>query len=155
VVLDEHPELAHGSRAAIRDAGLARLQEADARTRAAAVSLVVLVRDPSAPTLAVNALDDASPWVRLRGLLGVFLLKPPGCLPRVLVLLDDEDPNVRSFAAAALERVGDATSLAALPEARARELDPVVWDRIDETVAILEGRRPSTPIDPSVWDEAE
>jgi HEAT repeat protein len=72
-----------------------------------------------------------------------------------LVLLDDEDPNVRSFAAAALERVGDATSLAALPEARARELDPVVWDRIDETVAILEGRRPSTPIDPSVWDEAE
>lgn len=154
-VLDEHPDLAHGSRAAIRDAGLARLRDPDARTRAAAVSLVVLVRDPSAPTAAVDALDDQSPRVRVRGLLGVFLLKPPGCLPRVLGLLDDEDTNVRSFAAGALERVGDATSVAVLSEARARERDPGVRDRIDETLAILEGRRPPTPIEPSIWEEAE
>lgn len=154
-VLDEHPELAHGSRAAIRDASLARLRDSDARIRAAAVSLVILVRDLSAPTVAVNALDDPSPSVRARGLLGVFFLKPPGCLSRVLELLADEDPNVRSFAAGALERVGDATTVVALSQARARERDSRVGDRIDETVAILEGRQPPTPIEPSLWEEAE
>ena len=37
--------------------------------------------------MAANALDDPSPDVRMRGLLGVIFLKPPGCLPRVLELL--------------------------------------------------------------------
>ena len=154
-VLDEHPELARESRAAIRDAGLARLRDPDDRTRAAAVGIVILVRDPSAPTVVVNALDDPSPRVRFNGLLGVIFLKPPGCLPRVLELLDDESPNVRTWAAAALERVGDATTVAALSQARTRERDSVVQDRIDETVAILEGRRPATPIEPSIWEAAE
>ena len=154
-VLDEHPELAHGARAAIRDAGLARLRDSDHRTRAAAMSLVILVRDPSAPNVAVNALNDPSPGVREQGLLGVIFLKPPGCLARVLELLDDESPNVRMWAAAALERVGDATSVATLVHARARERDSVVQARIDDTVAILEGRRSPTPIEPSIWEEPE
>jgi HEAT repeat protein len=154
-VLDEHPELAHGSREAIRDAGVSRLRDLDDRTRAAAVSLVILTRDASAPTVAVNALDDPSPGVRTRGLIGVIFLEPPGCLRRVLELLDDENSNIRSLAAAALERVGDATSVATLSKARAREGDSQVRDRIDETVAILEGRRPPTPIEPSIWEVAE
>jgi HEAT repeat protein len=85
-------------------------------------------------------------------LLGVFQLQPLGCLDDVLRLLSDDDPNVRALAAATVERVGDRSSITALLNARSAEKDQSVRERIDEVVDILEGRRPSTPIE-SFMDE--
>ena len=150
---EEHRDRILEARRSILDASVPLIRDPDERIRAASVSLAALLRDPSAVGIVVGALSDPSPDVRLRALLGVFHLQPPACLDDVLRLLrDDEDQHVRAFAAAAIERIGDASSVPALIEVRAREREPRVRDAIDEVVAILEGRHPPTPIEPFLED---
>ncbi len=136
------------SRQAILNTCAPLVRDPDPEFRDASVALITLLRDPSAPSVAVAALSDPSSSVRVIALIGVFHLQPPGCLDDVIRLLEDEDEVVRSFAAAAMERVGDASSVAALQDARTREPEQHVREKIDMVVDILEGRRPPTPIEP-------
>jgi len=120
--------------------------------RSLSLAIATMLRDPSAPGLAVAALSDPSPEVRVGGLISVFHLRPYGSIGKVLQLLSDEDPWVRQFAAGAIERVGDRSSVSSLTRAREREEDPAVRNAIDDVVAILEGRSPPTPIEPFMED---
>ena len=140
------------ARRAILSVCMPLARDPDPRVRHASVALVILLRDPSAPSVAVAALSDPSSSVRVIALMGVFHLQPPGCLDDVIRLVEDEDEYVRSFAVAAMERVGDASSVAALQDAKTREPEQHVREKIDSVVDILEGRRPPTPIEPYLED---
>jgi HEAT repeat protein len=122
------------------------------RVRATAISIATALRDPSAPTLAISALSDTFPAVRMRGLLGVIFLQPSGSLATLLPLLADQDENVRTYAAAALEWVGDRSSLDHLVAAQARESHPLAKKAIDEAISVLEGRRSPHPVEPFMED---
>jgi HEAT repeat protein len=148
----DRPASVRAVREGILHASRGWVHDTDPRTRAAALSLLLLLRDPAAEPIIVAALSDPDPTVRVRALLGVFHLRPPGCLDEVLRLLADADPHVRSFAAAALERVGDPGSVGSLIDARDRERDPNVRERMAEVVDIMEGRRPPTPIESFMKD---
>jgi HEAT repeat protein len=151
--METHADRVKELRRSILEACLPMVRDPDHRVRAASVFIAITLRDPSASSVVVGALSDPSPDVRLRAVLGVFHLQPPGCLDDVLRLLrSDEDQHVRAFAAAAIERIGDASSVPALLEARAHEPEPRVREAIDEVVAILEGRHPPTPIEPFMED---
>jgi HEAT repeat protein len=146
--LGEHRDGILEARQSILNACVPLIRALDPQIRANAMSLATVLRDPSAPAAVVAALSDPSSNVRVRALFGVFHLQPFGCLDDVLRLLADEDTNVRALAAAAVERVGDRSTVATLVGARTAEKDDWVRGRIDEVVDILEGRRPPTPIEP-------
>lgn len=148
--METHADRVKETRAAVLAVCVPLVRDPHQQIRALSLGIVIALRDPSAPSLAVAALSDPAPGVRVSGLLGVFHLQPPGSLGHVIRLLDDEDENVRSFAAATIERVGDASSVTFLEEARAHEPEQRVRERIDEVVDILEGRKPPTPIESSL-----
>ena len=139
------------ARQAILSVCVPLVRDRDPQIRHASLALVILLRDPSAPSVAAAALSDSSSSVRVLAL-GVFHLQPPGCLDDVIRLLHDEDEYVRSFAAAAIERVGDGSAVAVLQEARTHEPEQHVRDKMAEVVDILEGRRPPTPIESYLED---
>jgi hypothetical protein len=143
-----HPDRVRSLRDAIRVACVPLARDPVPAVRSLALGIVTALRDPSAPSLAVAALSDPEPSVRTSGLIAVFHLQPPGSVGAVLRLLHDEDPWVRRFAVSAMERVGDRDAVSALSEVRDSEEDRTVREAIDDVVAILEGRRPPTPIEP-------
>ena len=147
-VAQERPADVRASRGSILSMVRPWLADPDPAVRAQALGFTTLLRDDRAGSAATAALSDLDARVRLQALIGVFHLAPAGCLGEVLRLLSDPDPNVRSFAAAALERVGDEAARDALAEAVEREPDPVVRERMAEVLEILDGRRPPTPIEP-------
>jgi HEAT repeat protein len=150
--LENHRDRILEARQSILNACVPLIKDPDPHIRVRALGLATVLRDPSASAALVAALADDSSSVRGMALLGVFQLQPLGCLDDVLRLLSDDDPNVRALAAATVERVGDRSSITALLNARTAEKDQSVRERIDEVVDILEGRRPSTPIE-SFMDE--
>jgi HEAT repeat protein len=149
---ETHPQRVREARDQILEVSLGSVNEPDPALRAMSINFLTLFRDQAAPTIVVGALADPAPQVRVAALLAVFHLRPPACHDDVLRLLDDDDVNVRASAAAALERVGDRSSVRALTEARSREQDEWVRRRIDEVVDILDGRLPPTPIESFMED---
>lgn len=150
--METYPDRVRSHRDAIRAACAPLARDPVPAIRSLALGIVTALRDPSAPSLAVAALSDPEPSVRTAGLIAVFHLQPPGSVGAVLRLLHDEDPWVRRFAVSAMERVGDRDSVSVLSEVREREEDRTVREAIDDVVAILEGRRPPTPIEPFMED---
>lgn len=152
--METDPDRVKESRHSIRAACVPLVRDPTPSIRSLSLGIITALRDPSAPSLAVAALSDPSPGVRASALIAVFHLQPPGSLGRVLPLLRDEDPWVRRVAAGAMERVGDLSSVSTLLKAREGEEDPTVREAIDDVIAIFEGRRPPTPIEPFM-EEAE
>jgi HEAT repeat protein len=148
----DRPASVRAAREGILHASRGWVHDTDPRTRASALSLLLLLRDPGTEPIVVAALSDPrSDGARAGSAWGL----PPAAtrLPRRrLRLLADADPHVRSFAAAALERVGDRGSVRSLIDARDRERDPNVRERMAEVVDIMEGRRPPTPIESFMKD---
>jgi len=143
---DTHPHLVREARQEICEAISGSVKDPDPAIRARSINLLSLLRDPAAPSIVVAALCDSDSRVRVAGLMAAFHLRPPGCLDDVIRLLADDDPHVRPLAAAALERVGDPSSIGVLQEVRSRERDEGVGRQMDDVIDILEGRRPPTPI---------
>ena len=150
--METNPGRVKENRVAILAVSRPLVRDPDPHVRSLALGIVTALRDPSASRHALAALSDPVPGVRIGGLLGVFHLRPPGSLSSVMRLLHDEDPWVRRFAAGAMERVGDLSSVASLVQVRSGEEDQAVRDAIDDVIAILEGRYPPTPIEPFMED---
>jgi HEAT repeat protein len=152
--METHPASLKQQRAPISAACRPVIRDPEPKVRSRALMVLTALQDPSAPSLAVGALSDPASAVRLTALFSVFQLRPPNSLDDVLRLLSDEDPSVRRTAASTVERVGDRSAVPLLEESRGREKDANVRVAIEEVIEILEGRRPPTPIEPFLRDDA-
>jgi HEAT repeat protein len=80
---------------------------------ASAYSLTVLgaIRDLRAMPLALDALADASPSVRVAATKCLWYFRKPSTVPALVVALDDPDPEVCRSAASALGFIGSAEAV--------------------------------------------
>jgi HEAT repeat protein len=111
----------------------------DPAVRALAVGALSLVKDPSAGSLAIEALHDPQPRVQVAGLIAIANLNPPGAINEVLAKLDESDELVRAFAASALRLIGDRSLVPMLRDRADRERSDSAEGALREAIATLEG----------------
>jgi aminopeptidase N len=108
--------------------------------RVAALEALARIRSPASRTLILEHVGTGARQGRVAAINALVAQGAPGdtASARVLQpLLDDEDPVIRAAAAAALGRIGDAESLAALQTRRGVEQEPRVRGALDLAIRRL------------------